>query len=61
MFARYCEKAHEHWSDIELILKSLDPPLEMYAHFLVRDRHLPLVELLKNEVHNNFKAISEQK
>ena len=33
----------------------------MYAHFLVRDRHLPLVELLKNEVHNNFKAISEQK
>ena len=61
LFARYCEKAHEHWSDIEVILKSFNPPLEMYAHFLVRDRHLPLVDLLKNEVQNNFEAISEQK
>ena len=61
LFTRYCEKAKEHWSDIEIVLKSMEPPLEMYAHFLVRDRHLPLVDLLRSEVENNFQAISEQK
>ena len=60
-FTRYCEKAKEHWSDIEIVLKSMEPPLEMHAHFLVRDRHLPLVDLLRSEVENNFQAISEQK
>ncbi len=39
----------------------MEPPLEMYAHFLLRDRHLPLVDLLRSEVENNFQAISEQK
>lgn len=61
LFQRYCEKASEHWSDIEVILKSQDPQLEMYAHFLVRDRHLPIVDLLRNEVLNNFKSITEEK
>ena len=61
LFSRYCERAKEHWSDIEVVLKSMDPPLEMYAHFLVRDRHLPLVDLLKSEVQNNFETISNQK
>ena len=44
-----------------LILRSQEPLLEMYAHFLVRDRHLPLVELLRKEVLNNFETISSQK
>ena len=61
LFQRYCEKASEHWSDIEVILRSQEPLLEMYAHFLVRDRHLPLVELLRKEVLNNFETISSQK
>ena len=50
LFQRYREKASEQWSDIEVILRSQEPLLEMYAHFLVRDRHLPLVELLRKEV-----------
>jgi hypothetical protein len=61
LFQRYCEKASEHWSDIEVILRSQEPLLEMYAHFLVRDRHLPLVELLRKEVQNNFETITGQK
>lgn len=61
LFARYCKRAQEHWSDIEVILKSTDPFLEMYAHFLVRDKHLTLIDLLKAEVQNNFQAISDQK
>lgn len=61
LFQQYCEKATEHWSDIEVILKSQEPLLEMYAHFLVRDRHLPLVELLRKEVLNNFETITSQK
>lgn len=61
LFTRYCDRAQEHWSDIEVILKSTDPVLEMYAHFLVRDRHLPMVDMLKKEVQNNFKTISDQK
>ena len=61
LFQRYCEKASEHWSDIEVILRSQEPQLEMYAHFLVRDRHLPLVELLRKEVLNNFETITGQK
>ena len=50
LFQRYREKASEHWSDIEVILRSQEPLLEMYAHFLIRDRHLQLVELLRKEV-----------
>lgn len=46
---------------ISLILRSQEPLLEMYAHFLVRDRHLPLVELLRKEVLNNFETITSQK
>jgi len=61
LFQRYCEKATEHWSDIEIILRSQEPQLEMYAHLLVRDRHLPLVELLRKEVQNNFETITSQK
>ena len=44
-----------------LILRSQEPLFEMYALFLVRDRHLPLVELLRKEVLNNFETISSQK
>ncbi len=43
------------------ILRSQEPQLEMYAHFLVRDRHLPLVELLRKEALNNFETITGQK
>lgn len=61
LFQRYCHKAVEHWSDIEIVLRSDNPRLEMFAHLLVRDRHLPLVEMLRNGVVNNFETISEQK
>ena len=61
LFQRYRSKAREHWSDIEINLLSNDPPIELYAHFLLRDRHLPLVDILRNEVRNNFETISEQK
>lgn len=58
---RYKALASEHWSDIEVVLQSDTPKLEMYAHFLLRDRHLPLVEILRKEVRSNFEAISNQK
>ena len=66
IFLNFCfngiaKKHREHWSDIEVILRSQEPLLEMYAHFLVRDRHLPLVELLRKEVLNNFETITGQK
>lgn len=61
LFQRYSDKASERWSDIEVILRSQEPRMEMYAHFFVRDKHLPIVDLLRNEVLNNFKMISEQK
>ncbi len=61
LFQRYQSKAREHWSDIEIILLSNNPPVELYAHFLLRDKHLPLVNFLKEEVRNNFEAIADQK
>ena len=61
LFQRYQSKAREHWSDIEIVLLSNDPPVELYAHFLLRDKHMPLVNILKSEVSNNFAAISEEK
>ena len=61
LFKRYSPKAKEHWSDIEVVLESDSPKLEMYAHFLLRDKHLPLADFLRGEVQNSFEIISEQK
>ncbi|MBO4625435.1 MAG: hypothetical protein J5646_08105 [Bacteroidales bacterium] len=61
LFKRYSPKARDHWSDIEVVLESDSPKLEMYSHFLLRDKHLPLVDFLRNEIHNNFEIISDQK
>ena len=61
LFLRYNNLASEHWSDIEIILQSDEPKLELYSHILLRDRHLPIIELLRKEISDNFKAITEQK
>lgn len=61
LFKRYSPKAKDHWSDIEVVLESDSPKLEMYTHFLLRDKHLPLVDFLREEIKNNFEVISEQK
>lgn len=61
LFQRYCKDAQEHWSDIEVEMRSTQLEQTYYAHFLLRDKHLPLVDILRNEVLNNFKTISEQK
>lgn len=61
LFERYQKRANDHWSDIEIILMSDEPILKLYAHFLLRDKHLPLVEALRSEVQNNFKTITGQK
>lgn len=61
LFQRYSGQASEHWSDVEVEMRSTKPDLTMYAHFLLRDQHLPLVEILKGEVFNNFNTILEQK
>lgn len=61
LFERYSPKAKDHWSDIEVVLESDSPRIEMYTHFLLRDKHLPLVEFLQGEIQNNFELISEQK
>ena len=61
LFRRYSPKAKDHWSDIEVVLESDSPRLEMYTHFLLRDKHLPLVDFLRDEIKNNFELISEQK
>ena len=60
VFAEVAE-VKEHWSDIEVILQSDEPKLELYAHVLLRDRHLPLIDLFKKEIRGNFEAITAQK
>ena len=61
LFQRYCSKSNEHWTDIEVEMRSTQLEQTLYAHFLLRDKHLPLVDILRNEVLNNFKSISDQK
>lgn len=61
LFKRYSPNAKDHWFDIEVVLESDSPKLEMYTHFLLRDKHLPLVDFLRSEIKNNFDLISEQK
>lgn len=61
LFMRYNSEAQEHWSDIEIELKSTQTEQTLFAHFLIRDHHLHLVDILRNEVMSNFKSISEQK
>jgi len=61
IFQRYNNESKEHWSDIEIELKSTQSEQTLFAHFLLRDQHLPLVDILRNEVLSNFKTISEQK
>lgn len=61
LFQRYRTIAGDHWSDIEIEMKSTQPLQTYYAHFLLRDQHIPLVQILRNEVLSNFKSISEQK
>ena len=61
LFKRYSPNAKDHWSDIEVVLESDSPKLEMHTHFLLRDKHLPLVDFLRSEIKNNFDLISDQK
>ena len=61
LFQRYSSQAIEHWSDVEVEMRSKEPDLMLYAHSLLRDQHLPLAEFLKDEVLNNFNTILEQK
>lgn len=61
LFKRYQQQAGVHWSDIEIELKSDIEEQVFYAHLLIRDKHLSLVDILRNEVLSNFKTISEQK
>lgn len=61
LFQRYSNESDEHWTDIEIEMRSTQLEQTLYAHFLLRDKHLPLVEILRNEVLNNFKSISDQK
>lgn len=61
LFLRYSSLAKDRWSDIEIEMHSTQPELTLFAHFLLRDKHLPLVDILRAEVLNNFQSISEQK
>ena len=61
LFKRYSPEAKDHWSDVEIVLESDSPKLEFYSHLLVRDRHLPMVDYLRDEIYDNFGMISEQK
>lgn len=61
LFQRYSSESTEHWTDIEIEMRSTHLEQTLYAHFLLRDKHLPLVDILRNEVLNNFKSVSDQK
>ena len=61
LFIRYSNGTDEHWTDVEVEMRSTQLNQNLFSHFLLRDKHLQLVDILKNEVLNNFKSISEQK
>lgn len=55
VFQRYYNLAKDNWFDNEVRMPSEDS--NYFAHFLIREQHSDVIELLKKEVMNNFQEI----
>ena len=59
IFQRYYSLAKDNWFDNEIRMHFEDS--NYFAHFLIREQHSDVIELLKTEVMNDFQEIISSK
>lgn len=59
LFLRYTRSTKEEWSDNRIVMKS-DESI-YYAHFLTRKSHGRFIEIIKEEINNDFILITTSK